>query len=267
MEDGLSLTDGYGHYTGGDGVWEKTVNDVYDDYKLAYVEAVDDSYYTAFQGKVPVHYQVPDSYDEDEGMPLVLYVTGNGTSYWEGFDDQGNLQANNLGTNVTYDNATEAWLELDSAIVGSPDVHSQNNKAAGEEVAHAIGWFQENYNITKVILIGNSNGTGICSQTMRDFPELVDVFICNNGWIGDGPNRTIFTETWPEESLQKIAEEGIAIWVIQGETDPLANPINSLKSYQGLIPYYQEAGWSDEWIADNLRISAFKHYKFEGVGC
>ena len=43
-------------------------------------------------------------------MPLVLYVTGNGTSYWEGFDDQGNLQANNLGTNVTYDNATEAWL-------------------------------------------------------------------------------------------------------------------------------------------------------------
>ena len=266
MEDGLSLTDGYGHYTGGDGVWEKTVNDVYDDYKLAYVEAVDDSYYTAFQGKVPVHYQVPDSYDEDEGMPLVLYVTGNGTSYWEGFDDQGNLQANNLGTNVTYDNATEAWLELDSAIVGSPDVHSQNNKAAGEEVAHAIGWFQENYNITKVILIGNSNGTGICSQTMRDFPELVDVFICKNGWIGDGPNRTIFTETWPEESLQKIAEEGIAIWVIQGETDPLANPINSLKSYQGLIPYYQEAGWSDEWIADNLRISAFKHYKFEEWG-
>ena len=110
MEDGLSLTDGYGHYTGGDGVWEKTVNDVYDDYKLAYVEAVDDSYYTAFQGKVPVHYQVPDSYDEDEGMPLVLYVTGKGTSYWEGFDDQGNLQANNLGTNVTYDNATEAWM-------------------------------------------------------------------------------------------------------------------------------------------------------------
>lgn len=266
MEDGLSLTDGYGHYTGGDDVWEKTVNDVYDDYKLAYVEAVDDSYYTAFQGKVPVHYQVPDSYNKDEGMPLVLYVTGNGTSYWEGFDDQGNLQANNLGTNVTYDNATEAWLELDSAIVGSPDVHSQNNKAAGEEVAHAIGWFQENYNITKVILIGNSNGTGICSQTMRDFPELVDVFICNNGWIGDGPNRTIFTETWPEESLQKIAEEGIAIWVIQGETDPLANPINSLKSYQGLIPYYQEAGWSDEWIADNLRISAFKHYKFEEWG-
>lgn len=53
MEDGLSLTDGYGHYTGGDGVWEKTVNDVYDDYKLAYVEAVDDSYYTAFQGRCP----------------------------------------------------------------------------------------------------------------------------------------------------------------------------------------------------------------------
>ena len=265
MEDGLSLTDGYGHYQRSK--WQETVNEVYDDYDIAYVEAVDGRYYTEFDGKVPVHYQVPGSYDEDEGMPLVLYVTGNGTSYWEGFDENGNLQANNLGTNVTYDNATAAWLELGSVIVGSPDVHSQNNKYAGAEVANAIEYFQENYNITKVILIGNSNGTGICSQTMRDFPELVDVFICNNGWIGDGPRQNIIDkDTWPEESLQEIAQEGIAIWVIQGEQDPLANPIDSLKSYQALIPYYQDAGWSDEWIAENLRISAFKSYKFEEWG-
>ena len=133
---------------------------------------------------------------------------------------------------MTYDNATEAWLELDSAIVGSPDVHSQNNKAAGEEVAHAIGWFQENYNITK-------------SDPDWQFQRHWNLFPDHAGLSGAGgcvhlqqwldwrwSESDHFTETWPEESLQKIAEEGIAIWVIQGETDPLANPINSLKSYQ-----------------------------------
>ena len=109
-------------------------------------------------------------------------------------------------------------------------------------------------------------GTGITSQCVRDYTELVDVFLNYNGWFGDGPNQIFSSDrqkaTWPEESVQHIADEGVAIWFFNGEKDPLANPQFTVNAYKQLIPYYQAAGWSDEWIADNLRISGFKDYKF-----
>lgn len=133
--------------------------------------------------QVAVHYYVPDTYDEEEGHALVLYVTGNGTSYWECRDGashaigDGQVDSNNLGTNVTYDEAVSNWAETGEVIVASPDVHSDKNKSAAVDVANTIKYFEENYNITKVILSGNSNGTGISSQCVRDFTDLVDVFL------------------------------------------------------------------------------------------
>ena len=70
-------------------VWQEQDNGIYDEFNLTWVDAADEEDATRFEaqdGRVPVHYYVPDSYDADEGMPLVLYVTGNGTSYWEAWD-------------------------------------------------------------------------------------------------------------------------------------------------------------------------------------
>lgn len=65
------------------------------------------------------------------------------------------------------------------------------------------------------------------------------------------------------KSLYSISQtRGFATWFFNGEKDPLANPQFTVNAYKQLIPYYQAAGWSDEWIADNLRISGFKDYKF-----
>ena len=274
QEEGIASTDTFGHMLAGT-VWQEQDNGIYDEFNLTWVDAADEEDATRFEaqdGRVPVHYYVPDSYDADEGMPLVLYVTGNGTSYWEAWDGDshkigdGKVISNNLGTNVSYDEAVSQWAETGEVIVASPDVHSDKNKSAATDVANTIKYFQENYNISKVILSGNSNGTGITSQCVRDYTELVDVFLNYNGWFGDGPNQIFSSDrqkaTWPEESVQHIADEGVAIWFFNGEKDPLANPQFTVNAYKQLIPYYQAAGWSDEWIADNLRISGFKDYKF-----
>ena len=274
QEEGIASTDTFGHMLAGT-VWQEQDNGIYDEFNLTWVDAADEEDATRFEaqdGKVPVHYYVPDSYDADEGMPLVLYVTGNGTSYWEAWDGDshkigdGKVISNNLGTNVSFDEAVSQWAETGEVIVASPDVHSDKNKSAATDVANTIKYFQENYNISKVILSGNSNGTGITSQCVRDYTELVDVFLNYNGWFGDGPNQIFSSDrqkaTWPEESVQHIADEGVAIWFFNGEKDPLANPQFTVNAYKQLIPYYQAAGWSDKWIADNLRISGFKDYKF-----
>ncbi len=275
METGIASTDTYGHMLPGT-VWQEQDNDIYDDFSITYVDAADEEDATRYQdqdGKVPVHYYVPDTYNEEDGMALVLYVTGNGTSYWEAWDGashaigDGQVDSNNLGTNVTYDEAVSNWAETGEVIVASPDVHSDKNKSAAVDVANTIKYFEENYNITKVILSGNSNGTGISSQCVRDFTDLVDVFLDYNGWFADGPNGLFSNQsTWSEEDVQRIAEQGVAIWFFNGEKDPLAPPHYSVDAYKNLIPYYEAAGWSDEWIADNLRISGFKDYKFAEWG-
>lgn len=224
METGIASTDTYGHMLA-DTVWQEQDNDIYDDFSITYVDAADEedaTRYEAQDGKVAVHYYVPDTYNEEEGMALVLYVTGNGTSYWEAWDGashaigDGQVDSNNLGTNVTYDEAVSNWAETGEVIVASPDVHSDKNKSAAVDVANTIKYFEENYNITKVILSANSNGTGISSQCVRDFTDLVDVFLDYNGWFADGPNG-LFSEqsTWSKEDVQRIAEPGRSHLVLQ----------------------------------------------------
>ena len=79
METGIaSSTDTYGHMLA-DTVWQEQDSGIYDDFSITYVDAADEedaTRYEAQDGKVAVHYYVPDTYDEEEGMALVLYVTG-----------------------------------------------------------------------------------------------------------------------------------------------------------------------------------------------
>ena len=57
---------------------------------------------------------------------------------------------------------------------------------------------------------------------------------------------------WNEEIWQFAAENGTSIWAFDGEQDT-----DNKETYQAAISYYKAAGWSDEWIADNIRITGF----------
>ena len=284
-EGGIALTDGFGNRVGGT-AWEDTYNIDLDEFTLDYFDlAVNPDKYSEFDGKIPVYYYVPDSYedyykDSEEGITLVFYNTGLGTSYYEKTDADGNVVAANMGTNVTYDNCVSAWKKLaedgdisNDVIIGSADVYSSKNPDAGQELGRILKWFTENYNIKNVVLEGNSNGTSICSEALRQYPDIVDAFIVNNGCIATA-NRTTFKNNdegkeqynWSDEDIQAIVDNGICFWVLNGEQDFMADPTYGLHSLEMMKELYKEAGYTDEWIKDNLRSSMYKDWQFSTWG-
>lgn len=283
VPSGLAMTDGFGNRLEGT-VWEETENRIYDDFTLEYLDiAQTPEKYSQFDGKIPFYYYVPEDYDEEAGLPLVIYITGAGTSYYEKKDKDGNLLASNKGTNMSFDNCMAAWASLsmdedsyNDVIAASLDVYSSDNPSAGRELADAIALMKTRYNITTVILEGNSNGTSVCSCAIEQAPELIDCFICNNGCIAQRRNTAVKDNAslpiasseydWKEDEIWNVARNGIAFWILNGERDSMADPTYALKSVEQLIPYYKAVGWSDEWIQDNFRISFYKDYKFREWG-
>ena len=283
IPSGLAMTDGFGNKLK-DTVWEDSVNRIYDDFSLEYLDiAQTPEKYSQFDGKIPFYYYVPEDYDAETGIPLVVYITGAGTSYYEKKDADGNLLASNRGTNMSFDNCMAAWASLsmdadwnNDVIAATLDVYSSDNPKAGRELADAIALMKSRYNITNVIVEGNSNGTSVCSCAIEQAPELIDCFICNNGCIAQRRNTAVKDNAslpiasseydWKEDEIWNVARNGVAFWVLNGERDSMADPTYALKSIEQLIPYYKAVGWSDEWIHDNFRISFYKDYKFREWG-
>lgn len=277
ITQGLRLTDGLGNYVQG-GKWLPTVNNTVQGFDTLYVDVNDavsqstgTAYvapgYQAFEGKVPVSIALPEGYSADKQYPMVVYVCGGGTSYWELYDEAGKLSAHNPGTNLNFDNAALGWTDQD-VIVVSPHVHSNANTQAAHEVAAVVQYCAQNYGVNedKIIFVGNSNGTLILSETVRMYPGLADVFFVVNGDLGAGGHTADADSlaNWSQAELTAMAESGLAVWLNRGETD-LHIRVNQ-RAYDTIVPYYQRAGFSPEWIADNLRMSAFMSWNFKYWG-
>jgi pimeloyl-ACP methyl ester carboxylesterase len=275
--DGLKLTDGAGAYIDADrwlqalalnaGRLETVLLDV----NAVVSRNTGTSYvapgYVKFNGQVPVAVGLPNGYNSSKRYPLVIFVTGAGTSYWEEYDAGGNVIANNSGTNIYYDNAVHSWLDKE-VIVASPHVHSSDNTSAAHEVAAVVELLSKTYSIDAdhVIFIGNSNGTLLLSETVRLYPELARVFFVVNGNFGEGTPFTMSDSLakWTEEEIQAVANHGLCIWWHRGEADSHIK-VNQ-DEYTKLLGYYKAAGHSDAWIADNLRISAYMSWNFKYWG-
>ena len=277
IADGLKLTDGLGNYTSADG-WLPTeaLNGEPFDWVNLDVNAVvsrntGEAYiaedYVAFGGRVPVAVALPEGYDSTKKYPLVLYVAGGGTSYWELRDASGAVTANNLGTNVYYDNVLFSWLDK-NAIVVSPHVHSDRNTVSAHEVAAVVELLAERYpgvDTDRIIFIGNSNGTLLLSETVRLYPKLANVFFVVNGNFGRMPGEgSTGIDGWTDAEIEAVVEHGLSVWLHRGETD--GNVKANQNEYEKLRAFYRAAEYSDEWIAKNLHISAYMSWKFKYWG-
>ena len=156
IAEGLKLTDGVGNYTFKDR-WLETVarnghpfETVYLDVNETVAKNTGENYtaegYKAFNGHVPVAVALPPEYTPSRKYPLVLYVCGGGTSYWELYGENEDVIAHNPGTNVYYDNALFSWLDK-NVIAASPHVHSGANTVAAHEVAAVIELLSEKYSV------------------------------------------------------------------------------------------------------------------------
>ena len=156
------------------------------------------------EGKVPVHVIYPEGYDKNraEKYPVIFYQAGGGVCYWELTDtsvDGVLAPANNPGCNYAFDNMLTGWAEAyPEAIVLSVDVHNTSEVVAAKEVAGVLDYFIANYNVDKdkIVGVGNSYGTFVVSDLIRQRPDLVSAFVENNGDLGNHANQAKIQQPW-----------------------------------------------------------------------
>lgn len=288
MEDALCMANDKGQYTAEDG-WLKADNgiwdlfeDLEDEVKLPSSTGIEGDYIRA-KCYVPDEARQAATSGSDERFPLVISLTGTGTSYWDLNDGLTPDTTNNYGVNLNFDGSVYRWVEqyLDGGTpVIAMSIHDrqvyEGSMAEGtdykfwEDDYAVIQYFIETYNADpdRIIFTGNSGGTGRTSKINEQYPGLIDVFISNNGFVDQGwldPETGGWTGTFTEEDWQEVAESGLAIWNLVGQTDgSYAGYIqNNLERIKG---YYLDAGYSEEWFEDNFRYTLYpsKFYTYWG---
>lgn len=196
----------------------------------------------------------PDNFDTNqaEKYPLIITITGFGTSYWKHEDG-----TNNFGTGLNFDGSAFRWMNNGAIVL---NIHDRSH-TGGEDYKfwiddyQVIQYFIDNFNADpqQITLTGNSRGTVACNTIASTYPGLINTLILNNGSIGSGiAGGQMFSGGWTDAEWQEAAKNGLSIWAFDGEQDT-----NNIENYKKAISYYKEAGWPDEWIAENIRLTGF----------
>lgn len=111
---------------------------------------------------------VPEDYTGDEEVPLVVTISGNGTSFWILEDG-----TNNFGTNIMYDAATTSWIGKGAIVVGIHDRSIMGGNGEDYDYllddVNVIKYLLEHYNIDRdrIIIHGNSRSTMAASTIIQ----------------------------------------------------------------------------------------------------
>ncbi|MDD6212047.1 MAG: hypothetical protein PUB22_02690, partial [Clostridiales bacterium] len=283
ITEGIMSTDGAGHKLA-DTVWQDTIKIGLEEVQTVMVDVGWEAKgYTLVnnEGKVPVQIIYPEGYDVNrkEAYPVVVYQCGGGVCYWELTDTsvEGVLApAHNLGCNAVYDNMMTEWhAEYPEAVVMAVNVHSTDTPNAAREIAGVLDYGIANWNLDrdKILIVGNSQGTLIGSDVIRQRPDLIGAYLECNGNFGaniavtgtDGTLANSSLGSWTEEEINNIIANNVSVWMFNGETDG-NNPgvqQDTIKVYSDL---FRKAGKSEQWIADHVRASGLQSWKFKEWG-
>ena len=86
------------------------------------------------------------------------------------------------------------------------------------------------------------------SISVYDF--TIGTFLCNNGLLGG-------QGLWTDADYDAVAKTGLRAWCFDSEQD-----FNNIDNAAKLEASFKKLGVSDEWIAENLRISCFPSEMF-----
>ena len=269
LAEGIPSTDGAGQMLE-DTVWEETIlGGGLDEVVLEMVdvgEAAPSYTMLGDQGEVPVHVIYPEGYDADraEPYPTIVYQCGGGVCYWE-VTDGSTTAANNLGCNVVYDEMMTGWhAAMPDAIVMSVNVHSSPIDVSAAEICGVLDYAIANWNVDPdgIIIVGNSQGTLISSDVIRQRPDLIAGFVECNGNLGsmatadavDGTLANSSLGSWTEAEVQAMIDNEVSVWMFNGETDG-DNPAAQQDVIEIVKDLYREAGQTEEWIDEHVRAS------------
>ena len=280
LEQGIPSTNGAGKLLDNT-VWKQTVlGGGLDRVKLELVgleQAAPNYTMLSEEGKVPVFVLYPDNYDANraEPYPAIVYQCGGGVCYWETADGS-TTAANNLGCNVVYDEMMTKWHEtVPEAVIMSVNVHSNPIDVSAAEIAGVLDYSVENWNVDKdgIVIVGNSQGTLISSDVIRQRPDLIAGFVECNGNLGsmasaaklDGTLANSSLGTWTQEEVQAMIDNEVSVWMFNGETDG-DNPAAQQDVIEIVKELYRAAGKDEEWIAAHVRASGLQSWKFKAWG-
>lgn len=196
----------------------------------------------------------PKGYSKNSAKdyPLIITITGAGTSFWRLPDG-----TNNFGTGLNFDGSGFRWMDSGAIVL---NIHDRS-MGGGDDYKfwvddyNVIQYFIEHFNADPdaITLSGNSRGTVAVNTIASEYPGLIDKLVLNNGWLGSGiAGKGMFDGVWGDEEWANAAKNGLSIWAFDGELDT-----NNIEYYQTAITQYKAAGWSDEWISKNIRLTGF----------
>lgn len=90
---------------------------------------------------------------------------------------------------------------------------------------------------------GDRPRTKTLDKSVYDFE--IGVFLCNNGLYGG-------QGLWTYEDRLAVAKTGLRAWIFDAEQD-----FNNIDYVEEQIKAFKEAGYSDQWIEENLRLTCF----------
>ncbi len=292
-ESAASLANEYGRYNK-TGLWKETIAANFN--SNGFISFEDAEIYipstaaTSLDGDADPYVRgwvyVPESYDGSVSVPLIITIAGNGTSFWILPDG-----TNNFGTGAKFDASGIRWMDSGAIVL---NIHDRSIVGGGGDDydfvvddVNTIKYFLENYNVdqSQIVLSGNSRSTAACDQIIRalagltysanqdgpnptapdrSLPEgeynfTIGTFVCNNGAL-----LRNFPGFWDdyETSLPVLANTGLRFWATDGEQDMH----NNIAIFKELVSVYSNAGYSDEWIEENLRLSGYPSELFSYWG-
>ena len=232
------------------------------------------------KGEVPVQVIYPDGYNANRAQPypVVVYQCGGGVCYWE-VTDGSTTAANNLGCNVVYDVMMTEWhRQMPEAIIMSVNVHSSTIENSAKEIAGALDYAIANWNADKdkIVIVGNSQGTLISSDVIRQRSDLIAAYVECNGNLGsmtpaerlplmDGTVENSDLGSWTEAEVQSMIDNEVSVWMFNGETDG-TNPAAQQDTIEVVKSLYRQAGKSESWIDQHVRASGLQSWKFKQWG-
>lgn len=217
---------------------------------------------------------IPENYDKLDKIPVVFTEQGQGIVYWKLPDG-----TNNFGTSAKFDATMTSWIGKDVIVVHIED-RSTTGTNLGEvkdcydfvaddvAVMKAVLDKYDKADPDKLIIHGNSRGTfasnniiealagceyslpwgGTAKLDKKVYDFTIDTYLCHNGDFGRGMMGTV----WDEDDLKVIAATGLRAWIFDGQQDT-----DNVERRMLYVNALKEAGYSDAWIEENVRLSGY----------
>ena len=183
-------------------------------------------------GTIHYSYYLPDNYGSQKEYPLMMVMPGY-DMMWFGEESS--------GSNLNWDGFL-CWTRLPEEMIVVSAQLTDWHETSARQAVELTEYFLEHFSAdaSRVYAAGYSAGGETMSQAVSMRPDLYAAYLHGaSQWDGE---------------YSPIAENGVAVYIFMAEHDEYYGSERAWSAYNGLHDAYVEAGWSEDQIADVLRI-------------